>query len=233
MKSNLLLIESSTQKCSVALASHGKIVSFRETSELKAHAKMIAPFIVEVLKESGTTIEECDAVAVSSGPGSYTGLRVGVSLAKGLCYGADIPLISVCTLDILAMMGIERGVPKNSLILPMIDARRMEVYTASYNDLGERISEIAPVVLEQNSFESEFINYPHILFIGDGVNKLKGLLSEERIARSTFINTYPDVSGMVTPALSSLRKKEFEDKAYFEPFYLKEFIAGVSKKALI
>ncbi len=233
MKSNLLLIESSTQKCSVALASQGEIISFRETSELKAHAKMIAPFIVDLLKESGITIEECEAVAVSSGPGSYTGLRVGVSLAKGICFGANIPLISVCTLDILAMMGVEEGVPNDSLILPMIDARRMEVYGAKYNHLGERISEITPIILEENSFNTEFNDYPHILFIGDGVNKFKEILPAERAARSTFINTYPDVSGMITPAFNSLIKKEFEDKAYFEPFYLKEFVAGISKKSLI
>ena len=190
---------------------------------------MTAVFIKEMLDSLGWSAADLDAVAVSSGPGSYTGLRVGSSTAKGICFGAGVPLISVSTPDILVRQAIEGGLPEGcSAILPVVDARRMEVYTALYSPKGERVTEIAPVVLDENSFSGQFAAGP-VVVIGDAAEKFEAVKHpSEGIHR--FIQCNPEASSMLIPAMEKYDKKEFEDIAYFEPFYLKQFIATVGKK---
>ena len=225
--SKLLFIETSTSLCSTALAEDGRIVCSRRSSEPRAHASLTAVFVKEMMDEAGWAAP--DAVCVSMGPGSYTGLRVGVSTAKGLCFGWKVPLIAISTLDILARQAIEAGLPDGcAAILPMVDARRMEVYTAPYSPTGERLGDIAPVVLDANSFSDLFASGP-VVVIGDAAEKFKNCHSERREGIS-FIQVCPEATAMLVPAMQKYEKKEFEDIAYFEPFYLKQFIATTPKK---
>lgn len=224
----LLLIETSTSLCSTALAEDGHIVCSRRSTEPRAHASLTAVFVKEMLEESGWTVRELDAVAVSAGPGSYTGLRVGSSTAKGLCFGGQVPLIAVSTLDILARQAIEAGLPEGcKAILPMVDARRMEVYTAVYSPEGARLTDISPVILDENSFADLFASGP-VAVIGDAAEKFAPLRATA--AGSVFMQCCPEASAMLVPAMRKYEKKEFEDTAYFEPFYLKQFIATTPKK---
>lgn len=224
----LLLIETSTSLCSTALAEDGRIVCSRRSTEPRAHASLTAVFVKEMLEESGWTVRELDAVAVSAGPGSYTGLRVGSSTAKGLCFGGQVPLIAVSTLDILARQAIEAGLPEGcKAILPMVDARRMEVYTAVYSPEGARLTDISPVILDENSFADLFASGP-VTVIGDAAEKFAPLRATAD--GSVFIQCCPEASAMLVPAMRKYEKKEFEDTAYFEPFYLKQFIATTPKK---
>jgi len=226
----IILIETSTALCSTALAEDGIITSYRESSTPHSHASMTTPFIQEMLDEKGLSVADCSAVCVSKGPGSYTGLRVGVSTAKGLCFGAAIPLLSVGTLDTLVWQAIsERLIPEGcKYIVPMIDARRMEVYSAVFTAEGERISEIEPVIVDSNSY-SDLLQQGPVLFIGDGSEKCEFTINNPK---ATFIQCSPKASSMALPASKSYKEKRFEDVAYFEPFYLKQFIATVSKKKL-
>ena len=224
----LLLIETSTSLCSTALAEDGHIVCSRRSTEPRAHASLTAVFVKEMLEESGWTVRELDAVAVSAGPGSYTGLRVGSSTAKGLCFGGQVPLIAVSTLDILARQAIEAGLPGGcKAILPMVDARRMEVYTAVYSPEGARLTDISPVILDENSFADLFASGP-VTVIGDAAEKFAPLRATAD--GSVFMQCCPEASAMLVPAMRKYEKKEFEDTAYFEPFYLKQFIATTPKK---
>ena len=224
----LLLIETSTSLCSTALAEDGRIVCSRRSTEPRAHASLTAVFVKEMLEESGWTVRELDAVAVSAGPGSYTGLRVGSSTAKGLCFGGQVPLIAVSTLDILARQAIEAGLPEGcKAILPMVDARRMEVYTAVYSPEGARLTDISPVILDENSFADLFASGP-VAVIGDAAAKFAPLRATAD--GSLFMQCCPEASAMLVPAMRKYEKKEFEDTAYFEPFYLKQFIATTPKK---
>ena len=224
----LLLIETSTSLCSTALAEDGHIVCSRRSTEPRAHASLTAVFVKDMLEESGWTVRELDAVAVSAGPGSYTGLRVGSSTAKGLCFGGQVPLIAVSTLDILARQAIEAGLPEGcKAILPMVDARRMEVYTAVYSPEGARLTDISPVILDENSFADLFASGP-VAVIGDAAEKFAPLRATA--AGSAFMQCCPEASAMLVPAMRKYEKKEFEDTAYFEPFYLKQFIATTPKK---
>lgn len=224
----LLLIETSTSLCSTALAEDGHIVCSRRSTEPRAHASLTAVFVKEMLEESGWTVRELDAVAVSAGPGSYTGLRVGSSTAKGLCFGGQVPLIAVSTLDILARQAIEAGLPEGcKAILPMVDARRMEVYTAVYSPDGARLTDISPVILDENSFADLFASGP-VAVIGDAAEKFAPLRATAD--GSVFMQCCPEASAMLVPAMRKYEKKEFEDTAYFEPFYLKQFIATTPKK---
>ncbi len=271
----IILIETSTALCSVALAENGAVTSYRESSAPKAHASLTAVFIQEVLAERGISLTDCDAVCVSMGPGSYTGLRVGVSTAKGLCFGSGKPLLAVGTLDTLvaqAQMGshdgteltghdgndhhaierseenhhvIERSAatwqsPEYRFIIPMIDARRMEVYSAVFECVeqtkgagqteGEvrQITETAPAIIDENSF-AEYLEQGPCLFIGDGAGKCADVIKHPN---AHFCQCHPKASAMLAPALAAFRNGDFKDVAYFEPFYLKEFVATVSKKKL-
>ena len=226
----LILIETSTALCSVALAENGSIISYRESSAPKAHASLTAVFIDEMLKEQGLSIADCDAVCVSMGPGSYTGLRVGVSTAKGLCFGSGKPLLAVGTLNTL----VEQAQDEYKYIIPMIDARRMEVYTAVFEIAGQtgndvcQITETAPAIIDENSFV-EYLEQGACLFIGDGAGKCENVIKHPN---AHFCQCWPKASAMLNPAMDAYKEKRFEDVAYFEPFYLKEFVATVSKKKL-
>lgn len=225
---SIILIETSTALCSAAISRGGRIISYRESSENKAHASKLAVFIQEMLDEQGMKASDCDAVAVSEGPGSYTGLRVGVSTAKGICFGAGIPLISVGTLDILARQAIEEGLLPQGCrtIVPMIDARRMEVYCAEFTAEGVRTGEVRPEILDSSSFAQA---EGPVLFIGDGAEKFSRVSPLD----AAFVQCWPKASAMLRPALDKYITARFEDTAYFEPFYLKEFVATESRKKLI
>ena len=234
----IILIETSTALCSVALAENGAIVDYRESSAPKAHASLTAVFIQEMLEDRGLTVNDCDAVCVSMGPGSYTGLRVGVSTAKGLCFGARKPLIAVGTLDTLVAQADDSAGYK--YIVPMIDARRMEVYTATFvRNTGapagccsdsdwKQTTDTAPMIIDENSFADILADGP-VLFIGDGAGKCADVIKHPN---AHFCQCHPKASSMLSPALAAYKEKRFEDVAYFEPFYLKEFVATVSKKKL-
>ncbi len=248
----IILIETSTALCSVALAENGEIASYKESSAPKAHASLTAVFIDEILKERGLTLADCDAVCVSMGPGSYTGLRVGVSTAKGLCFGSGKPLLAVGTLDTLVAQAAHlipdssqnfipdysqhvipdliRDLPTDGFhhIIPMVDARRMEVYTAVFTPDGQQLTETAPVIVDESSFSEQLAEGP-TLFIGDGAGKCADILKHPN---AHFIQCCPQASAMLKPALKAFRSGRFEDVAYFEPFYLKEFVATVSRKKL-
>lgn len=239
----ILLIETSTALCSVALAEDGAVTAYRESSAPKAHASLTAVFVQEILAERGTSLAECDAVCVSMGPGSYTGLRVGVSTAKGLCFGAGKPLLAVGTLDTLVAQAQIPGQAGHEVkyIIPMIDARRMEVYAAVFevpspcsSDCDDRtgqahqITETAPVIIDETSF-AEYLADGPCLFIGDGAGKCAEILAHPN---ARFCQCHPMASAMLSPAVKAYRAGDFKDVAYFEPFYLKEFVATVSKKKL-
>ena len=185
----IILIETSTSLCSVALAENGEITAYKESSAPKAHASLTAVFIDEMLREKGLGIADCDAICVSMGPGSYTGLRVGVSTAKGLCFGAKKPLLAVGTLDTLVAQAIAEGlVPEGCrYIVPMIDARRMEVYTATFKLDTEQVTQTEPMIIDQNSFAAELEEGP-VLFIGDGAGKCEGTITHPN---ARFVQCWP------------------------------------------
>ena len=229
--SRIILIETSTSLCSTALVEDGKVVCERISDEPRAHASKTALFVSEMLSEKGLKVSDCDAVAVSKGPGSYTGLRVGVSTAKGLCFGAGIPMISVGTLDTLVWQALDGNMLPDGCryIIPMIDARRMEVYTGIFTPDGKQISPTVAQIIDADSFKDQLAEGP-VLFIGDGADKCKDTLTSPN---ARFIQCCPKAASMRHPAIDALEAKRFEDVAYFEPFYLKEFITTVSKKKII
>lgn len=226
----IILIETSTSLCSTALVEDGKVVCERLSTEPRAHASMTAPYVNEMLRERGLGVKDCSAVAVSKGPGSYTGLRVGVSTAKGLCFGAGIPLISVGTLDTLVWQAMDDGlVPEGCrYIVPMVDARRMEVYTAIFTPDGKQVTPTEAMVVGEDSFKEQLSEGP-VLFIGDGAGKCQGVINSHN---AHFVQCCPKASGMNRPAVAALNEGKFEDVAYFEPYYLKEFMTTTSKKKL-
>ena len=188
---------------------------------------MTAPYVKEVLDERGLRVQDCNAVCLSMGPGSYTGLRVGSSTAKGLCFGAGIPLLAVGTLDVLVAQALEEGLPEGcKYIVPMIDAHRMEVYSATYTADGQPITEVAPQIVDSSSFSSLLSEGP-VLFIGDGVLKCKDVINSPL---AEFRQECPTADAMKAPALREFAAGAFKDTAYFEPYYLKDFIATVGKK---
>ncbi len=188
-----------------------------------SHAEKLHPFIEEVIRQSNISFSDLSAVAVSKGPGSYTGLRIGVSAAKGLCYTLDIPLISVDTLQVLASAA---EADKDSLIIPLLDARRMEVYGAVFNSDFEQIRETEAEIIDENSF-ADFLKNGKIYFLGDGAEKCKEVIKDKN---AVFLKDYfPSSKNMVAFSTQKFRNSDFEDVAYFEPFYLKDFIAGKPK----
>ena len=241
----ILLLETATARLSVALAQDGVVVASRSCDEPRQQASLTAPLVKEVLDSMGLTMQDCQAVCVSKGPGSYTGLRVGVSTAKGLAFGAGIPLLSMGTLDVLVagvgdtlgppglgMTGTEGTVTPSEasaspgLIVPMIDARRMEVYTAVYGPDGRPRTPVEAKVIGPESFAEELTAGP-VLFVGDGALKCREVLTHPN---ARFREAWPFAGDMAAAAEAAYNEKRFEDLAYFEPFYLKDFIATVSKK---
>ena len=227
----ILCIETSASALSVCLAEDGRILADRVCSEPRQQAALTAPLVKEVLDAAGVTVKDCDAVCVSAGPGSYTGLRVGASTAKGLAFGAGIPLLAVGTLDVLVQgAGCPVGTGHDdgpSFIVPMLDARRMEVYTAVYTPDGKRITPVEAHVVTADSFAAQRAR-GKVLFVGDGALKCKEVLGGDGL----FVDAQPLARNMVPLAFEAFQAGKFEDVAYFEPFYLKEFVATVSKKQL-
>ena len=227
----ILLIETSGPTLSVAVAEGGRVLAERVCKEPRMQASLTAPLVKEVLDALSLKVSDCDAICVSKGPGSYTGLRVGVSTAKGLAFGAGLPLIAIGTLDILAAIARDpRDKPEDDVvetIVPMIDARRMEVYTAVYTAAGERVTPIEAKVIGPDSFAKELEEGP-VLFVGDGALKCKDVITHPN---ATFREAFPLASAMAPLAEAAYNKKQFEDLAYFEPFYLKDFVAALPKKA--
>lgn len=227
----ILLIETATDVCSAAVADGEKILSTGHITEARSQASRLAPMIQDTIAGAGIRLRELAAVAVSSGPGSYTGLRVGVSTAKGLCFGTGIPLISVGTLSILAFGAIRSGAVKeateNSVIIPMIDARRMEVYAAVYDRALRPVRAIGADIVDEHSY-AEFLDAHPVYFFGDGAEKCKAKITHPN---ARFLDgIYPRASMMFPLVEKAMAQSRFEDVAYFEPFYLKEFVAGKPKK---
>jgi tRNA threonylcarbamoyladenosine biosynthesis protein TsaB len=222
----ILHIDTTTKKCSVALAQDGELMIQKELlSEEFSHSEQLHPFIEEVLKESGLKSSSLSAIAISKGPGSYTGLRIGVAAAKGLCFALDLPLIALNTLEIMVQ---PYEVSPYSFIIPMLDARRMEVYTAIFDETKKWIQETMAEVLTENTFTS-IVNEQSCLIIGDGAIKFKTLYPKINASYSSEIH-YPVAKDMITLAWKKFSAKEFEDLAYFEPFYLKDFQTTPPKK---
>ncbi|WNM19329.1 tRNA (adenosine(37)-N6)-threonylcarbamoyltransferase complex dimerization subunit type 1 TsaB [Flavobacterium capsici] len=218
----ILNIETATKNCSVSLAKDGITILAKEIAEQGySHAEKLHVFIEEVLKETNTNFQELKAVAVSKGPGSYTGLRIGVSAAKGICYALNIPLISVDTLQVLARkVNIEEGI-----IIPMLDARRMEVYSAVFDKNHTRMMEVQAEVLSSESY-SEIEEKAY--FIGDCQEKCKTVLTKDNFHFLENI-IFPSANEMSILSFQKFNNQEFEDVAYFEPFYLKEFMLNAKK----
>jgi tRNA threonylcarbamoyladenosine biosynthesis protein TsaB len=218
----ILHIETGTAVCSVALSHGESLLSLRENTEGMLHAKLLAVFIEEIFREQQIGVSQLDAISVSEGPGSYTGLRVGVSTAKGLCFGAHKPLIAVGSLQSLAMLAINRQLlpAPETCIIPMIDARRMEVYTAQFNHKGEQMSAIEAKVIDAASF-IELLEKQPVVFTGDGAEKCKTVITHPH---AHFVPLQASAAGMILPALKAFAQQQFVDTAYFEPFYLKDFI---------
>lgn len=229
----IILIETSTALCSTALVEGDQTVCYRESATPRAQAAMTAPFVKEILDARGLQVADCDAVCVSMGPGSYTGLRVGVSTAKGLCFGARKPLLAVGTLDTLVWQAVDEGLLPEGCrcVVPMVDARRMEVYAAVFSNSGDgfrQITETAPQIVVADSFAEQLDAGP-VLFIGDGAGKCAEVLEHPN---AHFVQCCPKASAMRRPALEAFARHDFRDIAYFEPFYLKQFVATVSQKKL-
>ncbi|MGB2684569.1 MAG: tRNA (adenosine(37)-N6)-threonylcarbamoyltransferase complex dimerization subunit type 1 TsaB [Olleya sp.] len=220
----ILNIETSTTNCSVSLSHKGETLVLKEDyGNGYSHAEKLHVYVDEVLKEAKISTLQLDAIAVSKGPGSYTGLRIGVSAAKGLAFALNIPLISVSTLEALA----HQVKADSGLIIPMLDARRLEVYSAIFDTQFNSIRAIEAQVLDETSFQSYLLENK-VYFIGDGVAKTKALLDNNN---AVFIeNKLPSADQMSALSFNKYKKSDTEDVAYFEPYYLKDFVAIKSKK---
>lgn len=220
----ILQIETATTVCSVALSENGSLLACKEIQQRNVHAEVITLFIDEVLKASGKQYSELGAVAVSCGPGSYTGLRIGISVTKGLCYSLDIPFIAVETLESMTNGMNDENPSRDALFCPMIDARRMEVFTAVFNAEGNRVKPTSAEIIDQDSF-SDLLKTNKIIFFGDGASKCSEVLGSNPNAQivSDFQNS---ARHLTKKATEKFINKDFEDTAYFEPYYLKDFIAG-------
>ncbi len=227
----ILHIETSTTVCSVAVSIDTDIIFKKEEFEGPSHAVLLGVFVDEALSFIDSRGIPLDAVAVSCGPGSYTGLRIGVSMAKGICYGRNLPLLAVPTLKLLTVpVLLFEDLPDNALICPMLDARRMEVYSAIYTRELEMKKEISADVIDEESY-LEFLDKQPVYFFGDGAAKCKQIITHPN---AHFIDDIHPLAQMMTPlAERSLLDEDFEDVAYFEPFYLKEFVATKPKKNIL
>lgn len=220
----ILNIETATKNCSVSLAKDGKIVAIKELNDGNySHAEKLHPFIQEILTKAKISATNINAIAVSKGPGSYTGLRIGVSAAKGLCFAIGKPLISVETLHSLATsLTIKKG-----FIVPMLDARRMEVYASVYNKQHTQVRAIKAEVINESSF-AEYLTTNTVYFLGDGAEKCKNIINHKN---AVFVDDkFPSAKKMAILSYEKYLKNDIEDTAYFEPFYLKEFLVTPEKK---
>jgi len=221
----ILNIETSTKNCSVSLSDEGNIIALKELNDGNySHAEKLNVFIDVVLKEADKKVNDLNAIAISKGPGSFTGLRIGVSSAKGLCYALDIPLISVSTLQSLALqVDVENGI-----VIPMLDARRMEVYSAVFDVENNQVREIKAEILTENSFD-DYLKEKLTYFIGDGVTKTSEIIAHQN---AIFVEgKLPSAREIAKLSYIKYRNNDFEDVAYFEPFYLKDFLITTKKKS--
>lgn len=226
----ILCLETATSVCSVALIENNRTIAIKESLDGQNHAKKITIFINDVIKQAGVSYSDLDAIAISMGPGSYTGLRIGVSTAKGLCYAAEKPLIAVDTLKAMAygQREIMRDqLYQDELLCPMIDARRMEVYVAFFDRNINKISPTTAIIVDKNSFYNLKHNY-HLYLFGDGADKLESLFEDDEYI-TVIKGFHCSAAFMAQSATEALREKQFVDVAYFEPFYLKDFIPGKPK----
>lgn len=224
----ILNIETATTVCSVALAEDGQLLALKEQDGDYSHAENLTLFVEEVMKQANAKLTDIDAVSVSKGPGSYTGLRIGVSTAKGLCYSLDKPLVAVNTLQHLALALSQKEKIAAGMFCPMLDARRMEVYCAIYNSSNKIIKPTAAEIIDENSF-AHLLSKNVIYFFGSGAGKCKEVLAGNKNA--VFIDgIVPSAANMITLSEQAYINNMFEDLAYFEPFYLKDFIAGKKKE---
>lgn len=219
MSSVILHIESATKVCSVAISSNGKLIDCKEdASDQFMHGESLTLFIEELMQRNNLQMNDLVAVSVSSGPGSYTGLRIGVSTAKGLCYALKIPLIAIQTMESMAELGKEKH--PNSTLVPMIDARRMEVYCQIFNSNLSTLKDLSADILDEVTYSE----YEPFVCFGDGAPKMHQLWLNRNIIFD--LELLPSAKGQVRLANEKFIKQEFEDLAYFTPFYLKEFMAG-------
>lgn len=231
----ILCIETGTDVCSVGIARDGVLLSLRESDEGRDHARKVGVFVDELLHETGIAPDDLDAVAVGKGPGSYTGLRIGVSFAKGLCYGLQKPLLAVGSLDALvevAREDYEAGIIsvdrwEEARLCPMVDARRMEVYAQIFDAKGEALTGVSAEVITAESFAEWRNNGRPFVIFGNGARKCAEVLSG-----ATFVEVTPSARGLARLAQKALDEGRKEDIAYFEPFYLKDFVVTTSKKKL-
>lgn len=222
----ILNLETSTTNCSVSLAKEGTVLAIKELNTVNySHAEKLHVFIDEVMRESGKQMQDLDAIAVSKGPGSYTGLRIGVSAAKGLCYALDKPLISVSTLQSMAAQLVSTD--KNSIIIPVLDARRMEVYSAVFDGQLHQIRETKAEIIDAHSFQ-EYRDLKSVHFLGSGAEKLKDVLNREHI--TYHCDVIPSAKEMASISHQKFANTDFEDLAYFEPYYLKDFVLQTKKE---
>ncbi len=231
----VICIETATNLCSVALCDRAGVISVRESIEPKSHASLLTVLIDGVLKENGLRAGDLEAVATGKGPGSYTGLRIGVSVAKGIAYAASIPLIGIET-TLTMFHGMKEKLEENGtaaekiLFCPMLDARRMEVYYAIYNSHGGKIREISAEIIDEKSF-IDIPDTEKILFFGDGAAKCRGVIKRGNV---NFEDDFRiSASYMQKPVFQAIKDGHFEDVAYFEPFYLKDFLTSVPKKNIL
>lgn len=230
----ILNIETATKTCSVALARDGEVIALKQSEGEYNHAENLTPFIDSVIKEGGISLNKLDAIAVSKGPGSYTGLRIGVSTAKGLCFALNKPLIGVETLETmvkkLISLPLRQGRGEALYFCPMIDARRMEVYCAIFDHNLKKIKETSAEIINENSF-SDILSHNKVLFFGDGAEKCREALSKN--TNTVFVEgNYNSAAGMATLSEAAFNNSQFENLAYFEPFYLKDFVGTVAKNKL-
>lgn len=238
MKKIILCIETGTDICSVALSEEGELIALRESREGHDHARNVGVFVDEVLAENDLRPEDLAAVAIGRGPGSYTGLRIGTAFAKGLCYGLDIPLIAVDSLESMARIAVEDyevGTLESedwssALLCPMIDARRMEVFCSVYDTALNTVSGVEAKIIDENSFADLLAEGRELFLFGNGAAKCAEVLTASNVK---VHEVAPSARGLCKAAYEKFERGEWEDIAYFEPFYLKDFVVTKSKKSLL
>lgn len=230
----ILNIETSDQCCSTAVCAEGEVLFEKYEQKGMNHARLLAPFVQECMDFLARREQRLDAVAVSLGPGSYTGLRIGLSMAKGLCMGANIPLIGVPTLQILAVQAMFANIDwqGDELLIPMLDARRMEVYTATYDFALNEVQPVRPLILEPDSFDSLICTGKQPVFIGPGAIKAEPLYNSLHDAKF-MTNLVPTARGMMALSERAFRQENFLDNAYSVPEYLKDFQATIPKNKVL
>lgn len=227
----ILHLETSTSVCSVALSIDGKLIADRISFDGPSHAVLLAQFVDEILKETRDRFSQPDAVAVSCGPGSYTGLRIGVSMAKGLCFGWDVPLIAIDTLKLLAFSASKTSLHNTSTLLcPMIDARRMEVFSAIFDQRLQMVRPIAADIVDETTY-LPWLENNQMLFFGNGADKCRQHVAHANAQFAADI--VPKASEMIELSEKAFSENVFVDTAYFEPFYLKDFVATVPKNKVL